>query len=382
MVETSERRKNLTKVLFVTTEDLTGQSGADLSTYEMVRVMASMKNVDLSLIAPRPSRNLGLPETVETYWLKPKPAGNLKWHISHQPTMIRALLFALWNERPEQVLARVGPSMIFVPLVQFLPGVEYRALIRGYVHRNLSFQSLVKAVVWLNATIATRRYVSIRGVEEMLRNIGVRGEIKFIPNATDPDRFRPVEEPTPSEIKQVVESAEYVVGFVGSMKERHLVEILIEAVAKLSEDENTALVLVGDGPRRTDLEELTIERGLENQVVFTGHVTIDRVPSFIASCDVMYGLSHFDKPSNPIKIYEYLSCGKPVITTNTDDLAFVNRKRLGIAIDENTVGSVLNALHELYDAGDDERMAMGQRAREHIQANHTWEAYIRKLTES
>jgi len=371
----------MTKILFVTTEDLTGQSGAGVSTSEMVRIMASLEDIELSLIAPRPSHELGLPHTVETYWLTPKPAGNLRWHLGHQPSMVRALLSALWNERPEQVLSRVGPSMLFVPIVRLFPGVEYRALIRGYVHRNLSFQPLVKFVVWLNATVATRRYVSIRGVEDMLRRIGVSGEITFVPNATDPDRFKPVADPTPPEIRSVVEEADYVVGFVGSMKERHLVELLIDAVSQLSDSVNVALVLVGDGPQRAALEELTADRGLTDQVVFTGHVPIDQVPACIASCDVMYGLSHVSKPSNPIKVYEYLSCGKPVITTNTDDLTFVNEKELGIAIEQNTVDSIYNALQKLYNAGTDTREEMGSRGRNHIQDNHSWESYIRKMIE-
>jgi len=366
----------------VTTEDLTGKSGAGVSTGEMVRIMTILEEIELSLIAPKPSHELGLPDTVETYWLKSKPVGNLSWHLGHQPSMIRALFSALWNERPEQVLSRVGPSMLFVPLVQLFPGVEYRALIRGYVHRNLSFQSVVKAVVWFNATVATRRYVSIRGVEDLLRSIGVRGEITFVPNATDPERFKPVSEPTPPEITSVVEDADYVVGFVGSMKERHLVELLIDAVSQLSESVNIALVLVGDGPRRAALEELVAERGLVDQVVFTGHLPIDQVPAYIAPCDVMYGLSHGTKPSNPIKVYEYLSCGKPVVTTNTEDLAFVNNENLGIAIEQNTVDSVYNALQKLYNAGNSSRKEMGRRGRTHIQANHSWASYIREMTKN
>ena len=372
----------MTKILFVTTEDLTGQSGAGVSTGEMVRIMASLADIELSLIAPEPSHELGLPETVETYWLNSKPVGNLRWHLGHQPSMVRALFCALWNERPEQVLSRVGPSMLFVPVVQLFPGVEYRALIRGYVHRNLSFQPLVKAVVWLNATVATRRYVSIRGVEDMLRSIGVRGEITFVPNATDPERFKPVAEPTPPEISSVVADADYVVGFVGSMKERHLVELLIDAVSQLSESVNVALVLVGDGPQRAALEELVAKRNLTNQAVFTGHLPIDQVPAYITSCDVMYGLSHDSKPSNPIKVYEYLSCGKPVVTTSTEDLAFVNQKGLGIAIEQNTVDSVHNALQKLYNAGNDRIVEMGRRGRSHIQDNHSWKYYIRKMTEA
>lgn len=369
----------MTNLLFVTTEDLTGKSGADVSTSEMVRVMASLDEIDLALIAPKPSRDLGLPSSVSTYWIRSKPAGKLRWHLGHQPSMIRALLSALWHERPDQVLSRVGPSMIFVPFARFWPGVEYRTLIRGYVHRNLSFQSIVKVVVLLNATLAERRYVSIRGVEEMLRKIGVRGDIVFVPNATDPERFKPLDEAPPPEIKPVINSADFVVGFVGSMKERHLVERLIQATASLPESIDTALVLVGDGPKRQSLEELTAKRGLSNSTVCTGHVGIEEVPRYIAACDVLFGISHREKPSNPIKVYEYLACAKPVITTRTRDLKFVNDKKLGVAMETNNVESIRDALLYLYKKGPEERAEMGRRAREHVLDNNTWTAYINAM---
>jgi len=100
------------RVLFITTENLHGTSGATISTAELVRAMADSEAIDLSLIAPAPDGPSPVPDTVSTYWLTPKPAGTIKWHLKHQPSMARALLTALIRERPDEVIIRIGPSTV------------------------------------------------------------------------------------------------------------------------------------------------------------------------------------------------------------------------------------------------------------------------------
>jgi glycosyltransferase involved in cell wall biosynthesis len=367
------------RVLFITTENLTGTSGATISTAELVRAMADTDAVNLSLIAPAPDGPSPVPESVSTYWITPKPAGTIKWHLRHQPAMARALLTAMIRERPEQVIARIGPSTAFPILLGLLPGVQYKALVRGFVHRNLAIQRPVKMAVWANATFADETFASFEAVAEMLADLGVRREVKVIPNAVDPKRFTPVDGPPPKVVEAVTDDAEFVIGFVGTMEERHRVDALIEAVASLPGSMETALVLVGDGPQRSALEELVRETGIKESTVFTGLVPFEEVPRYIAACDVLYGISSFDKPSNPNKVYEYLACERPVITTKTPELAFVDQEELGVAMEKVTVESVRDALVELYEKTPEGRAAMGRRGREYVSQHNSWKVVVNEL---
>ncbi|TKX39427.1 glycosyltransferase [Halorubrum sp. CGM5_25_10-8B] len=367
------------RVLFITTENLTGKSGSTVATTELFRAMADCDTVDLSLIAPTPDDPSVVPESVSSYWLTTKPAGTIKWHIRHQPSMARALFTALISERPELVIVRVGPSTVLPIVFGLLPGVEYKVLIRGFVHRNLSIQLPVKALTWANASVADETVVAFEAIAEMLRDLGVRGGISVVPNAVDPNRFVSDEGPTPEEIRDAVDDDAFVVGFVGSMEDRHRVDILVEAVASLPQSVKPALVLVGDGPQQTTLEELVKEAGIRDSTVFTGLVPHEVVPRYIASCDVLYGISDPDKPSNPIKIYEYLACERPVITTQTPELGFVEEERVGVAMDRVTVKSVHDALMDLYSMSSDERRTMGRRGREYVSENHSWSAVVDEL---
>ncbi|MEM7791073.1 MAG: glycosyltransferase, partial [Verrucomicrobiota bacterium] len=54
-------------------------------------------------------------------------------------------------------------------------------------------------------------------------------------------------------------------------------------------------------------------------VIYCGQVSLREVPPYIAACDVglvPYCLSEFTRTSSPIKAFEYLGMGKPVVSTN------------------------------------------------------------------
>jgi glycosyltransferase involved in cell wall biosynthesis len=233
--------------------------------------------------------------------------------------------------------------------------------------------------MWANATVADETIVAFEAIAEMLRELGVRGEITVIPNAVDPNRFTADQEPPPEDVRKLTDDTTFVVGVIGSMEDRHRVDTLVEAVASLPQSMETALVLVGDGPQRSELEALVNDAGIQDTTVFTGLVPYETVPRYITSCDVLYGISDPDKPSNPIKIYEYLACERPVITTQTPELAFIEREEVGIAMSKMTVESTHDALVDLYETPPDEREAMGRRGREYVSQHHSWSAVVSQL---
>lgn len=367
------------RVLFITTEDITGTSGANISTAELVRAMANSANIDLSLIAPAPDSSSNIPDSVSTHWLSSKPAGTIRWHLRHQPSMARALITAIVAERPDQVIIRIGPSSVLPMGIRLLPSINYTVLIRGIVHRNLSIQRPVKGVIWANATVADETVVAFEAIAEVLRKLGVRREMKVIPNAVDPARFTPDDGPAPDDIGRMIDNKSFVIGFVGSMEERHDVDTLVKAVGSLPSSMEIALILVGDGPQRSALEILVNQVGIRDSTAFVGAVAHESVPRYISSCDVLYGISDPEKPSNPIKIYEYLSCERPVVTTQTPELEFVEDEELGVVMEDVDLSSVHDALVNLYQTPPDERKAMGRRGREYVARHHSWSTVVTEL---
>jgi glycosyltransferase involved in cell wall biosynthesis len=71
------------------------------------------------------------------------------------------------------------------------------------------------------------------------------------------------------------------------------------------------LLLVGDGPLRSEVEDQVRRMGLDEQVRFLG-VRMD-VPAILATADVFVLSSHWE--GNPLSIMEAMAAGKPVIAT-------------------------------------------------------------------
>ena len=99
----------------------------------------------------------------------------------------------------------------------------------------------------------------------------------------------------------------------------------------------------------------------------------DDLAPYICSCDATYGVVDASNPSNPIKVYEYLACERPVITSATDELGFVAERDLGVALDRVSPETVADAIARLRSLDDDALAEMGRRGREYVVENHTWD---------
>ena len=116
--------------------------------------------------------------------------------------------------------------------------------------------------------------------------------------------------------------SDLVLGFVG-LFHKHLA--LEELVLGLAKDGNSGLKLlfVGEGdqlaPNKVpELSELARQAGVSDRVILTGRRPYQEVPEFMAAADICLLPAHPEEMMRdivPIKLYEYLAMGKPVIST-------------------------------------------------------------------
>ena len=108
-----------------------------------------------------------------------------------------------------------------------------------------------------------------------------------------------------------------VIIYVGTLGKGRLLEFLIQAFSQVRNKRTHAkMLLVGDGDGKENLQRICVDLGIDNCVIFTGQVPMHEVPSYIAISDI--GVSpippfSFYKISSPIKLFEYMAMGKPVI---------------------------------------------------------------------
>ena len=126
-------------------------------------------------------------------------------------------------------------------------------------------------------------------VSEPLRSLlieegGVAPErIRVLPNAVDAKWFSASDAIPINHKKQ----EEFVLGFVGSFKAWHGADFLLSVFADFYRLEpSSRLLLIGDGPLKSSLEERARKAGLEKAVTFTGIIPHEEIRDYLATVDV------------------------------------------------------------------------------------------------
>lgn len=137
--------------------------------------------------------------------------------------------------------------------------------------------------------------------------------LEVIPSLVDTDRFSP-REPDPELRARLGAEGRAVVLFVGRLVSHKGVDDLLVAVEKLPP--SALLVVVGDGPRREDLERSARDRGLQDRVRFVGSVSDEELPRYHALSSVVVLPSTNRLEGFGLAIVEAMASGRPVVVAD------------------------------------------------------------------
>ncbi|MFT0848552.1 glycosyltransferase family 4 protein [Actinomycetaceae bacterium L2_0104] len=211
-------------------------------------------------------------------------------------------------------------------------------------------------------------------VAEWARQLAKPENVVVIPNGVNTERISPAPTgETPDESGRAVK-----VGFVGTLKPWHGTGLLIEAVARM--DDDTELVLCGDGPDREALEHRAERIGVANRVRFLGSVAPAQVPRVLRDLDIAVapypaGEHYF----SPLKLYEYMAAGLPIVASAIGEIPeTLEHGTCGMLVPAGDVDELANALRRLArDSGL--RRRLGEAARESAREKHDWRARVGTL---
>jgi glycosyltransferase involved in cell wall biosynthesis len=165
----------------------------------------------------------------------------------------------------------------------------------------------------------------------------------------------------------------FVVGWLGRMTEIKRADDLLRAFAAIPDESH--LVLVGDGPLRSALEQLAAELGIGARVHFAGFR--DDVGAVYAACDVIALTS--SNEGTPVTVIEALAAGVPVVSTNVGGVAdIVDDGRTGLLAPPADVDGIASQLRRLA-ADPEERTRMGQSGRASVIDRYSIPRLVREV---
>lgn len=310
--------------------------------------------------------------------------------LSYQLSMLTSVILQTFKGRPDTVYVRnsaldfasiLAALFCRCPLVVELPGPILEEGAR-YGFSPLKYQ----LATWLMRSkmrLAARIITVTEPIKQGL--VGTYGmepdKIAVIQNAANTELFRPLPR-VEAQAAVGLDSGKRYVGFVGNLSPWHGVEILIEAAKRVfSVDSSIAFLIVGDGIMRESLEKRVIQEGLKDNIIFTGAVPYQQVPRYVACCHLMTLplINKMDRDSgySPLKLYEYLACGRPVISSRLTGLEVVEDENVGRLVTANMPEELAEAICSLLL--DEARLAeMGENGRRVAVEKFDWSVVARK----
>ena len=166
-------------------------------------------------------------------------------------------------------------------------------------------------------------------------------------------------------------SGKTVIGFVGSIFPYHGVDLLIRAMAEVSEAEpNIVLLIVGDGAGIVELKALARKLKLEDRVIFTGSVANEDVFSYIDLMDIAV-MAKSNWYGSPVKLFEYGAMRKPIIAPMNIPVMEVMEKDVDALLTKPEAHAVASAIKRLV-GNKALRNRLATAFHEKVMQNYTW----------
>lgn len=249
--------------------------------------------------------------------------------LGQVPAFVLAQLWAAWRlarreafdvlhahwALPQGWVGAILRSRLGIPMLTTTHGGDMYALRRGLALRAKRWALRSSDRITAVSTSLKREVLSL-GVEEE--------RVRVLPMGVDTARFTP-DAASPG-LRSELNPDGPVLLFVGRLVEKKGTRYAVEAMPAILREQPTArLVVVGDGPERALLGQLSERLGLNGHVNFAGAIPNHQLPAYFASADVFVGPSvvesNGDTESFGIVFAEAMASGCPVIATDVGGVA-------------------------------------------------------------
>lgn len=209
-------------------------------------------------------------------------------------------------------------------------------------------------------------------------------KISLIRNFVDTEKFHPYsdEERMLAREKNGYHKDDFVLIFVGRLAEQKGLRYVIEGLSMTCKKLPVKLILVGDGPEKENLHNLTNELGVGNVVRFFGGIEFKELPALYNTADTfitpaLSGVSSIDL--TPMAILEAMACGLPIITTACGGIKeFIIHEENGLLVEERSSQAIADAILRIY-SDNKLRQKLIQNSLKEIEEKYSLDKVVHKV---
>jgi glycosyltransferase involved in cell wall biosynthesis len=202
--------------------------------------------------------------------------------------------------------------------------------------------------------------------------------IKHIPFGVDCELFRPVARQETKENEK-----RFVIGFVKTLSPKYAPDILISAMPEICRQlPHARLVIIGQGPMKTQLQNMAGKLGIMDKVEFAGFIPNAKLPEFFNSFEVFAHPSRWDSETFGVVVVEASACGCPVVATRVGGVPEVCIDgQTGILVEPNNPDVLADAIIKLA-TNPQLRNNMGRAGRDFVVESYDWKENVQTMLET
>ena len=193
----------------------------------------------------------------------------------------------------------------------------------------------------------------------------------IIPNGVDTDLFCKIKKKTLDNHNDINHNDIFTIGFVGFLGDWVDFTPIFRVIKELK-NLDIQMLVVGGGDNRTKFENIAKKMGIYDKIEFKGDVEYFEVPNYISLMDVCllpFDMGKISKGALPLKLFEYMACEKPVISTPLESV----KKSVGnLVLYADSSEELKNHITKLC-AKENLRLKLGVEGRYFVKENYDWE---------
>jgi glycosyltransferase involved in cell wall biosynthesis len=145
----------------------------------------------------------------------------------------------------------------------------------------------------------------------------------------------------------IASSSALVVGTVSRLIPQKGIDVLIRAFAQVVRTKpNVSLVVVGDGPERSNLQRLAVELRVSDRITFAGSIRHAEIGSWLSGFDV-FALPTYGEGFG-LALLEAMAFGKPVVASDVMAIPeILGDERAGVLVPPGNVSALSDAILRL-----------------------------------
>jgi glycosyltransferase involved in cell wall biosynthesis len=278
-------------------------------------------------------------------------------------------------------------KLFHIPIIIEVNGIVHDEM-ELWRNRNSMFLKFVDRLEKFNLNKANKLIVVTYKLKDILHNeyqIPL-DRIVVIENGANVELFEQVDISI-AKRKLNLDSNKRYICFVGSLSPHQGVEYLIKcAPVVLKKFPNICFLIVGNGKLKDELMGLAKMLGVEKSIIFTGMIPYENVNLYINSSEICIaprvGLYVEKIGASPLKLCEYMACGKPVIASNISGIVeLLKNSGGGITIGPENPNDLAMSIISLL-RNDDLRRQMGELGYKYVIEHYSWRNVAKMVAET